>query len=108
MHRLANSSWTEGVAGAAGSADAAHGHDPALSTPTAMMAQIDAVVAGATAPKTFLSLAREHPRLPALHALQNDAHPRWKVWTLSDYAERVARAAAGLRQLGVGPVSGCC
>ncbi len=62
----------------------------------------DAVV-GTTAPQLFLKLVAEHPDLPALHSMKSDAPGSWQIWTLHDYADMTARAAAGLQMAGVRP-----
>ena len=62
----------------------------------------DAVV-GTTAPQLFLKLVGEHPDLPALHSMKSDAPGSWQVWTLHDYADMTARAAAGLQLAGLAP-----
>ncbi len=69
-------------------------------------ASIEAVhnaVVGTTAPQMFLKLAAERPDLPALHSMRTDAPGSWSVWTLHDYADATARAAAGLQAAGLGP-----
>ncbi|MGZ4673075.1 MAG: AMP-binding protein, partial [Ilumatobacteraceae bacterium] len=58
-------------------------------------------VVGTTAPQLFLKLAAEHPDLPALHSMKSDAPGSWHIWTLHDYADMTARAAAGLQMAGV-------
>jgi long-chain acyl-CoA synthetase len=62
----------------------------------------DAVV-GTTAPQLFLELVGEHPDLPALHSMQSDVPGSWQIWTLGDYADNTARAAAGLQLAGLAP-----
>ncbi len=62
----------------------------------------DAVV-GTTAPQLFLKLVGEHPDLPALHSMQSDVPGSWQIWTLGDYADMTARAAAGLQLAGLEP-----
>jgi long-chain acyl-CoA synthetase len=71
--------------------------------PTASIEEVDTAVADTNAPQLFLKLAREHPDLPALHSRKSDATGSWNVWTLRDYADTTARAAAGLRQAGLVP-----
>lgn len=68
---------------------------------TATIAELDAVVTGTTAPTRFLALRNAHPDVPALHSMRGDAPGSWSVWTLADYADKVARAAAGLAANGV-------
>jgi long-chain acyl-CoA synthetase len=67
------------------------------------VAEIDAVVAGTTAPQKFLELVAAHPDLPALHSMKPGAPGEWNMWTLTDVAANVAAAAAGLRAHGVQP-----
>ena len=69
-------------------------------------ASIEAVhgaVVGTTAPQMFLKLAAERPDLPALHSMRSDAPGAWNVWTLQDYREATAKAAAGMQAAGLGP-----
>ena len=63
--------------------------------------EIDAMVAGQTAPKQFLELVAAHGSSPALHTMKPDGG--WNRWTLDDYAALVARAAAGMQSIGVRP-----
>ncbi len=65
------------------------------------IAELDAVVRGTTAPRLFLDLVAAHPDLPALHSMRDDQPGSWNVWTLRDYADRAAAAAAGLRNYGL-------
>jgi long-chain acyl-CoA synthetase len=67
----------------------------------ATIADIDNEVRGLTGPQQFLRLAHEHPDLPALHSMKNDAPGQWDVFTLRQYADLTARAAAGLQATGV-------
>jgi long-chain acyl-CoA synthetase len=67
----------------------------------ATIAEIDAVVSGQTAPRRFLQLVDARPANPALHSLRGDQPGSWNVWTLADYRDEVARAAAGLQAAGV-------
>jgi long-subunit acyl-CoA synthetase (AMP-forming) len=62
--------------------------------------EIQAVVEGQTIPSEFVRTASEHPDLVALRWRDDDGS--WGEWTFADYAERVARAAAGLAERGVG------
>ncbi|MFM2070266.1 MAG: hypothetical protein RLZZ623_529 [Actinomycetota bacterium] len=71
--------------------------------PNASLAEIDAAVAGTTAPTRFLELRTAHPELAALHSRTGDADRPWSVTTVADYAENVASAAAGLLAHGVRP-----
>jgi long-chain acyl-CoA synthetase len=71
--------------------------------PNASLAEIDAAVAGTTAPTRFLELRAAHPELAALHSRTGDADRPWSVTTVADYAENVASAAAGLLAHGVRP-----
>jgi long-chain acyl-CoA synthetase len=72
-------------------------------THTASIADIDAAVGSATAPRLFLDLVSRHPDHPALHSMRGDAPGEWNSWTLGELADHVARAAAGLRSIGVTP-----
>jgi long-chain acyl-CoA synthetase len=63
--------------------------------------EITAIVQGKTAPRSFLELVAAQPDLPALHSMAGDQG--WNVWTLSQYADNVAKAAAGLRAGGIEP-----
>jgi long-chain acyl-CoA synthetase len=69
-------------------------------TPLSTIAEVDAAAAGRTVPRDFLELVRTHPNSPALHSMRDDGG--WNVWTLQEFADQVARAAAGLADLGVG------
>jgi long-chain acyl-CoA synthetase len=70
-------------------------------TPLATIAEVTAATGTSTAPQLFLELVRRAPTSPALHSMRGDAG--WNVWTLRDYADQVARAAAGLQSIGVAP-----
>ena len=63
--------------------------------------EIQARVAGQTIPSEFLKTVRAHGTTTALRWRNEDE--TWGEWTYADYADRVARAAAGLRELGVRP-----
>jgi long-chain acyl-CoA synthetase len=65
--------------------------------------EIDAVVAGTTAPKRFIELLDSIPTLPALHSMGSDSPGSWNVWTVQDVAANAAAAAAGLRATGLEP-----
>ncbi len=65
--------------------------------------EVHNAVAGTTAPQLFLKLASEHPQLGALHAMRGDAPGAWNSWTMSEFAELTAKAAAGLRAAGLAP-----
>ncbi|MFC7615242.1 AMP-dependent synthetase/ligase [Actinokineospora soli] len=54
----------------------------------------------ASLPGRLLELARERP---AAVAMRHKVRGVWREWTWAEYADWVARAAAGLRALGVGP-----
>jgi long-chain acyl-CoA synthetase len=69
--------------------------------PRVSIEEVHRAVADTTAPQLFLKLADERPDLPALHAIDGNMPGSWHVWTLGDYAENVAKAAAGLRHAGV-------
>lgn len=67
------------------------------------IAEIDSVVAGATAPQKFLDLVTAHGDVPAVHSLKDATPGSWNVWTYTQLAEQTARVAAGLQALGVQP-----
>ena len=62
--------------------------------------ELDRKVEGQTIASRWLETVAAHPDNVALRAKDGD---RWVEWTYSDVADRVARAAAGLRTLGVAP-----
>ena len=62
--------------------------------------ELDRKVEGQTIASRWLETVTAHPDNVALRAKDGD---RWVEWTYADVADRVARAAAGLRTLGVGP-----
>ncbi len=62
--------------------------------------ELDRKVEGQTIASRWLETVAAHPDNVALRAKDGD---RWVEWTYSDVADRVARAAAGLRTLGVEP-----
>jgi long-chain acyl-CoA synthetase len=68
-------------------------------TPLASIEEVDAAVRGATAPRQFLELVAAHPDAPALHSMNGDSG--WNDWTFRQYADNVAKAAAGLRTAGL-------
>ena len=63
--------------------------------------EIDAIVQGATAPKLFLDLVRANPNQPALHSMAGETS--WNDWTLEEYADNVAKVAAGFLASDVTP-----
>jgi long-subunit acyl-CoA synthetase (AMP-forming) len=65
--------------------------------------EIHATVAGQTAPSRFLETVEAHPDLVMLRAMRGEAPGAWDEWTASEYADLVARAAAGLQAQGVQP-----
>ncbi len=69
-------------------------------TPLSTITEVDAAAAGRTVPRDFLNLVRAHPNSPALHSMRDDGG--WNAWTLQEFADQVARAAAGLGGVGVG------
>jgi long-chain acyl-CoA synthetase len=69
-------------------------------TPLASIAEVDAAAAGRTVPRAFLELARAHPGSPALHSMRDGGG--WNSWTINEFAEKIALAAAGLAGVGVG------
>ena len=64
-------------------------------------ADLDQRVEGQTICSRFLDTVAAHGDLVALRSKEDD--DRWRSWTYDEYADRVARAAAGLSALGVGP-----
>jgi long-chain acyl-CoA synthetase len=68
-------------------------------TPLSSIAEVDAAAAGRTVPRDFLELVRAHPSSPALHSMRDDGG--WNAWTLQEFSEQVAKAAAGLTGVGV-------
>jgi long-chain acyl-CoA synthetase len=62
--------------------------------------EIDEVVAGRTVASAFLETVAAHGSLLALRWQEGVA---WRSWTFAEYANRVARATAGFRALGLGP-----
>ncbi|HYF46547.1 MAG TPA: AMP-binding protein [Acidimicrobiales bacterium] len=66
----------------------------------ATSAEIQSVVEGQTVPTAFVSTSEELADSVALRWRNEDGS--WGEWTFRDYAERVAAAAAGLAELGVG------
>ena len=69
-------------------------------TPLSTIAEIEAATGSATTPRLFLDLVRSAPTSPALHSMKGD--DGWNVWTLQDFSDQVAAAAAGLASVGVG------
>ena len=67
--------------------------------------QLDRRVEGQTVCSRFLDRVDADPNRVALRTFVEDDPGRGKAetWTWSEYADHVARAAAGLRMLGVGP-----
>ena len=77
-----------------------------MSTP---IAEIDAVVTGTTAPRKFLELVAANGDVPALHSMKDATPGSWNVWTYSQVAEQVAKAAAGsARRSACSRATGCC
>ena len=68
--------------------------------PADVAARLDRLVSARTVPAEFLDTARD--RLDRI-ALRWQEGSSWRTLTWSDYADQVARAASGLRELGVGP-----
>ncbi|MGH9211184.1 MAG: AMP-dependent synthetase/ligase [Acidimicrobiales bacterium] len=62
--------------------------------------ELDQKVDGQTICSRFLETVEAHGDRVALRAREGDG---WRSWTYHDYADQVARAAAGLRTLGVEP-----
>jgi long-chain acyl-CoA synthetase len=69
-------------------------------TPLSSIAEVDGAAAGRTVPLEFLTLVRANPGSPALHSMRDDGG--WNAWTLEEFADQVAGAAAGLAGIGVG------
>jgi len=67
------------------------------------IAEIDAIVTGATAPRKFLELVAAHGDVAAVHSMKDATPGSWNAWTYSQVAEQVAKTAAGLRSLDVQP-----
>src|SRR5262245_22313860 len=65
--------------------------------------ELNAVVAGKTTPIEFLTTVAARSDAVALRSMRADASEGWSEWTWAQYADQVARAAAGLRHLGVTP-----
>ena len=70
------------------------------STQTETAAVLDDKVAGQTIASRWLDTVAAHPDLVALRAKDGDG---WVELTYAEVADRVARTAAGLGALGVGP-----
>ena len=68
--------------------------------PLSTIAEVEAATGRSTTPQLCLDLVSQEPTSPALHSMSGDSG--WNVWTLQDYADQVARAAAGLAEFGVG------
>lgn len=69
-------------------------------TSTVTNEELHARVADRTIASEFLATSRAHGDLVALRWRNDDES--WGEWTFADYADKVARAAAGLRDRGVG------
>jgi long-chain acyl-CoA synthetase len=69
-------------------------------TPLSSIAEVDQATGDRTVPRDFLELVRAHPDNPALHSMRDGGG--WNSWTLQQYADKVAQAAAGLSAAGVG------
>jgi long-chain acyl-CoA synthetase len=65
--------------------------------------EIQATVAGQTAPRRFMEIVDAHPNLVMLRSMRGEAPGAWDEWTASEYADLVARAAAGLQARGLQP-----
>ena len=76
-----------------------NGHMSSL-TSLSTTAEVEAATGSATTPRLFLDLVRSAPTSPALHSMKGD--DGWNVWTLQDFSDQVAAAAAGLASIGVG------
>ncbi len=64
-------------------------------------ADIEAIVEGQTVPMMFLETVAAHGELVALRHKDDDG--AWHETTFTEFADQVARAAAGLAALGLGP-----
>jgi len=69
---------------------------------TATKDELDRKVEGQTIASRWLDTVAAYPDNVALRAKDGDSD-RWIEWTYAEVADRVARAAAGLAALGVGP-----
>jgi len=69
----------------------------------ATIEEITAAVEGKTVPKEFLVTVASRPHEVALRAMSGSEPGAWSEWTWSQYADNVAKATAGLAQLGVQP-----
>ena len=67
----------------------------------ATSAEIQSVVEGQTIPSEFVKTAGRYADQVALR--WRNADESWGEWTFAEYAQRVASAAAGLQEKGVGP-----
>ncbi len=70
-------------------------------TSLSTISDVDNTSAGRTVPRDFLDLVRAHPDSPALHSMREDGG--WNAWTMQEFADQVARAAAGFTDVGVRP-----
>jgi long-chain acyl-CoA synthetase len=70
-------------------------------TSTVTNEELHARVADRTIASEFLATSRTHPERVALR--WQDPDGAWGEWTFADYADQVARAAAGMRAWGIGP-----
>src|SRR3954468_20021439 len=69
--------------------------------PRMSIEEVHRAVAGTNAPQQFLKLVSEHRDLAVLHSQKGDTPGSWNAWTLGDYADITARAAAGLQEAGL-------
>ena len=67
--------------------------------PLSTIVEVDVDAARTTTPQLFVELVRRAPSSPALHSMNGDGG--WNVWTFEEYADQVAKAAAGLSSIGV-------
>lgn len=70
-------------------------------TQRSTIAELDAKVAGQTAPRCFLQQAAEQPDFPLLNSMDDSGG--WNRWTVAQVRELAARTAAGLLADGVTP-----
>src|SRR5262245_29765656 len=63
--------------------------------------EIQAAVAGHTAPTRFMDIVDAHPDQVMLRSMRSEAPGGWDEWTSAQYADLVSRAAAGLQARGL-------
>ena len=65
--------------------------------------EIERAVEGQTVPTQFMAIVDAHPDLVMLRAMRGQTPDAWDEWTAAEYADLIARAAAGLRARGLQP-----